>query len=184
MTDLTPPTASVPPAVKELADVAQGLKNALADSMVERLASTAGNTLEIVDKLNDPDVRDGLAALLDGVAALHRNGALQTMIDTVQVIHAARRAANDSMVERAFLFIEHMMSNLATEDLATLAHEAKAAMEDAIDQCNIPGTGGGLIGTLKMISNPETQEALRFMLAFSCSLRKRAVVIAKTPPAL
>lgn len=184
MTDLTPPTAAVPPAVKELADVAQGVKNALNDSMVERLMSTAGNTLEIVDKLNDPDVRAGLSALLDGIAEMHRNGALETLLSTVQLLHGVRRAANDSMVERLFLFIEHMMNNLATEDLATLAHEAKGAMEDALDQCAIPSGGGGLFGTMKMLANPDTQEALRFMLAFSCSLRKRAVVISKTPPAL
>ncbi|MGE5545390.1 MAG: hypothetical protein ACM33T_00715 [Solirubrobacterales bacterium] len=179
MTDLTPPT--MPPAVGEAAQLLQGVRNALCDSMVERLASTAGNTLEIVDKLNDPDVRAGLGALLDGLASMHRNGALETLIDLVQVIHAVRRAANDSMVERAFSFIEHMVNNLATEDLATLAHEAKGSLEDALDQCNIPGSGGGLIGTVKMLSRPETQDALRFMLAFSCSLRKRAVVIAKTP---
>lgn len=179
MTELTP--RLVPPAVSELADVAQGVKNALCDSMVERLSSTASNTLEIVDKLNDPDVREGLAVLLDGIAAMHRNGALETLLDLVQVVHGVRRAASDSMVERAFSFIEHMVNNLATEDMATLAHEAKGAMEDAIDQCNIPGSGGGMLGTLKMLSNPETQEAMRFMLAFSCGLRKRAVVLAKSP---
>lgn len=183
MTDLTPPV-SPPPVLDELAQLAQGARNALCDSMVERLTSTAGNVMEVADKLNDPDVRDGLVTLLDGIAEMQRNGALETLLQLVQVVHAMRRASTDSMVERAFGFMEHMASNLATEDLATLAHEAKAAMEDAIDHCNIPGGGGGMFGTLKMISNPETQEALRFMLAFSCSLRKRAVVIAKSPPVL
>lgn len=183
MTELTPPPTMTPPAVEELAQVVQGVRNALCDTMVERLSTTAGNALEIVDKLNDPDVRAGLSALLDGVAEMHRNGALETALDAVQTLHAIRRASSDSMVERAFSFIEHMANNLGTEDLATLAHEAKAAMEDALDQCALP-TGGGLMGTVKMLSRPETQDALRFMLAFSCSLRKRAVVIAKTPPAL
>lgn len=183
MTEQSPPTTR-PPVLDELAQLAQGARNALCDSMVERLTSTAGNVMEVADKLNDPDVRDGLVTLLDGVAAMHRNGSLDTLLQLVQVIHGVRRAATDSMIERAFGFVEHMASNLATEDLATLAHEAKAAMEDAIDHCNIPGGGGGMLGTLKMISNPETQEALRFMLAFSCSLRKRAVVLGKSPPAL
>lgn len=184
MTDLTPPIPAMPPAVEELAQVAQGVRNALCDSMVERLSTTAGNTLEIVDKLNDPDVRAGIGALLDGIGAMQRNGAIETLLDTVQTLHAIRRASSDSMVERAFSFIEHMANNLGTEDLATLAHEAKAAMEDALDHCAIPAASGGLFGTMKMLTQPETQEALRFMLAFSCSLRKRVVVIAKTPPAL
>lgn len=182
MTELSPPPAAFPPAVEELAQVVQGVRNALNDTMVERLATTASNSLEIVDKLNDPDVRAGLSTLLDGIGAMHRNGALETVLETIQTLHAVRRAASDSMVERAFSFIEHMANNLGTEDLATLAHEAKVAMEDAIDHCAIPTAQGGLMGTIKMLSRPETQEALRFMLAFSCSLRKRVVVIGKTKP--
>lgn len=172
---------AIPPAIDELAQLVQGARNALCDSMVERLAGTAGNAMEVLDRLNDPDVRSGIVALLDGVAALHRNGALETLLDTVQLIHGMRRAAADSMVERAFSFIEHMANNLGTEDLATLAHEAKGAMEDALAECAIPAASGGILGTIKMMSRPETQESLRFMLSFSCALRRRVVVIGKGP---
>lgn len=171
-----------PPAVEELAQLLQGARNAMCDSMVERLAVTAGNSLEVLDKLNDPDVQAGMSALLDGIGSLHRNGALETLLDTVQMIHAARRAASDSMIDRAFSFIEHMANNLGTEDLATLAHEAKGAMEDAIAECSIPAASPGLMGTVRMLSKPETQESLRFMLSFSCALRRRAVVIGKGAP--
>ncbi len=167
----------------DFARLGEGVTNALCDSMVERLASTAGNAMEMVDKFNDPDIKEGLFTLLDAVGNMQRTGVLQTVIDTLYLIHAVRSAASDSMVERLFAFIEHMVNNLATEDLATLAYEAKAAMEDALDSCNIPGAGGGLFGTLRMVSQAETQEALRFLLAFSCSLRKRAVVISKSTPA-
>ncbi|TAN80470.1 MAG: DUF1641 domain-containing protein, partial [Magnetospirillum sp.] len=112
---------------------------------------------------------------------MHRTGVLQTLIDAVYMVHAMRSAATDSMVDRAFAFIEHMANNLGTEDLATLAHEAKGALEDAIDSCNIPGSGGGLMGTVRMLSQKDTQEALRFMLSFSCAFKKRAVVLAKSP---
>jgi uncharacterized protein YjgD (DUF1641 family) len=169
------------PRMDEITRLAQGVRDALSDSMVERLTGTAGNALEVVDKLNEPDVKDGLLALLDAVGTMHRTGALQTVIDTVFMLHAMRSAATDSMVDRAFAFIEHMANNLGTEDLATLAHEAKGAMEDAIDSCKIPGGGGGLMGTMRMLSQKETQEALRFMLSFSCSLKKRAMVLGKSP---
>lgn len=167
----------------EFVRLGEGVTNALNDSMVERLATTAGSALEIVDKLNDPDVKDGLLYLLDSVGTMHRTGVLQTVLDLLYLLHGARNAANDSMIERMFIFVEHMMNNFATEELATLAHEAKGAMEDALDSCGIPGASGGLMGTLRMMSKPETQEALRFMLAFSCSLRKRAVVLSKSPSA-
>ncbi|MDA8231739.1 MAG: hypothetical protein M0006_10410 [Magnetospirillum sp.] len=165
--------------VDELARLGEGATQAMTDSMIERLASTAGNALEIVDKLNEPDVREALSTLLGALGNMQRTGVLQTLIDAIYMIHAARSAATDSMVDRVFSFIEHMANNLGTEDLATLAHEAKGAMTDAVDQCGIPGASGGLFGTLRMLSKPETQEAMRFMLAFSCSLRKRVVVLGK-----
>jgi len=165
----------------EMARLAQGVREALSDGMVERLAGTAGNALEVVDKLNEPDVKEGLLTLLDAVGNMQRTGVLQTVIDALYLVHAMRSAATDSMVDRAFAFIEHMANNLGTEDLATLAHEAKGAMEDAIDSCNIPGGGGGLLGTMRMLSQKETQEALRFMLSFSCSLKKRAIYLARSP---
>jgi uncharacterized protein YjgD (DUF1641 family) len=167
----------------DLARLAEGFSNALSDSMVERLATTAACGLEVVDKINEPDVKDGVIALLDAVGSMHRTGVLQTVIDLVFMVHAARSAASDSMIDRVFTFIEHMANNLGTEDLATIAHEAKGAMEDALDECGQPN-GGGMMGTLRMISKPETQEAMRFMIAFACSLRKRIVVISKSSPAL
>ncbi|CAA7614577.1 conserved hypothetical protein [Candidatus Terasakiella magnetica] len=170
------------PRTDEMGRLVQGVRDALSDSMVERITGTAGNALEVVDKLNEPDVKEGLLSLLDAVGTLHRTGALQTLIDAMFMIHALRSAATDSMVDRAFAFIEHMANNLGTEDLATLAHEAKGALEDAIDSCNIPGSAsGGLIGTMRMLSQKETQEALRFMLSFSCSLKKRSMVLGKSP---
>lgn len=170
--------------VDTAADVArlmQGVREALSDSMVERLTITAGNAMEVVDKFNEPDVKEGLMTLLDAVGNMQRTGVLQTVIDAVYMLHAMRSAATDSMIDRAFAFIEHMANNLGTEDLATLAHEAKGAMEDAIDSCNIPGGGGGMWGTMRMMSQKETQESMRFLLSFACSLKKRAIYLAKSP---
>jgi uncharacterized protein YjgD (DUF1641 family) len=170
----------VSPSVAAFARLGEGLTDSLCDTMVERLATTGSNALEVVDKLNQPDIKEGLLTVLDTIGNMHRTGVLQTVVDALYLVHAARSAASDSMIERMFIFIEHMVNNFATEDLATLAHEAKGAMEDALDSCGIPGASGGLMGTIRMMSKPETQEALRFMLAFSCSLRKRVVVISKS----
>lgn len=135
---------------------------------------------EVLAKLNDPDVAAGLGALLDAVGEMQRAGTLATLVEAAHLLHAIRSAASDSMVERAFAFIEHMASNLGTEDLATLAHEAKGAMEDAADACRVP-EDGGLLGTLRLLSRPETHEALRFVLSFSHSLRQRSAALARVP---
>ncbi|MBI5165021.1 MAG: DUF1641 domain-containing protein [Magnetospirillum sp.] len=174
----------ISPMASEFSRVGEAVTQAMSDSMVERMTITAANALEVVDRLNDPDIKEGVSTLLEAIGTMQRTGVLQTAIDTVHMIHALRSTLSDSMVDRAFSFIEHMANNLGTEDLATIAHEAKGAMEDALDQCAIPGSGGGLFGTMRMMAKPETQEALRFMLAFSCSLRKRVQVIAKTTPPL
>lgn len=175
MTDISRVT---PP---DFARLGQAVSDAMADSMLERLATTAANGMEVVDKLNEPDIKEALISLLDTVGTLHRTGALHTAVDAIYLVHALRNTVNDAMVDRIFAFVEHMWNNLGTEELATLAHEAKGAMEDALDHCNIPGAGGGFLGTVKMLSKPETQDALRFMLAFSCGLRKRASVLGKSP---
>ena len=155
--------------------------DAMTDTMVERLTGTAGNALELVDKLNDPDVREGLSSLLDAVGTMHRTGVLTTIVELLTLVHAARSAATDSMVERAFAFVEHMVNTVGTEDIGTLAYEAKSAMEDAVDICGIPASGGGLWGTVRLLTQPQTQEALRFVLSFACALRKRSVFMSKTP---
>lgn len=168
----------------ELARLGEGATNAMCDSMLERLVSTAANAAEVVDKFNEPDIKDAVVTLLDALGTMHRTGVLQTLIDMMYMVHGCRNAMTDSIVDRVFAFMEHMANNVGTEDLGTLAHEAKCSMEDALDQCAIPGSGGGLMGTLRMLSKSETQEAMRFMLSFACSLRKRIVVISKSKPVL
>ncbi len=177
MTDMSNPQA---PQGADLNRLAQAASEALTDSMVERLTASTGNILEVADRLNDPDTRDAVLALLDGLTDLHRSGALDTLIQVVLAVHAMRSAATDQMVDRAFAFVEHMVNNLGTEEIATLAHETKLAMEEAVEECIKPPSGG-LFGIVKMMSQPEAQNALRFLLAFGCKLQQRAQVLSKTP---
>ena len=48
--------------------------DALTDSMVERLTTTASNALEIVDRLNDDATREAIHSALDKVTELHQVG--------------------------------------------------------------------------------------------------------------
>ena len=74
-----------------------------------------------------------------------------------------------------------MATNLATEELATLAHNARRAMEEAIDETTDKPTSGGLMQTIAMLRQPETQQALQLMLSFSSKLQKRAVALRGSP---
>lgn len=159
----------------DLLRVAKAAKEALTDNMVERLTGMAGNLLEVLDKLNDEETKDALMATVDRLTDLHRVGALETLFSMVEGVHAARMAMNDAMVDRLFGFMEHMFNNLATEEVATLAHNTRRAMEEAIDDVADKPHPGGIFATLAMLSKPETQHAIHLMLTFAGKWQKRAL---------
>ncbi|SDH86453.1 hypothetical protein SAMN05421742_1175 [Roseospirillum parvum] len=163
------PTAA---AAADLARLSRAASDALTDNMVERLSTNAGNLMEVLDLLNDEDTREAVMAAVAGLTELHRVGALQTLIDLAQMIHGARSAVTDNMVERMFAFVEHMVNNLANEEVATLAHETRGALEDALDDTRAAGNTG-MLTTLKMLSDKETQRSLQFLMHFGMRLRSR-----------
>ncbi len=167
------------PYVGEMARLAQAAGEAMTDSMVERLTTTGANALEVVDRLNEADTKDAVLALIDALTMMHKTGALGTVVETVMLLHAARAAATDSMVDRMFAFVEHMVNNLATEDMATMAHEAKTAMEDALESCSRHPAPKSLFGLIGMLNQPDTLQAFHFLMSFSCKLRQRATVLSK-----
>ncbi|NQV22385.1 MAG: DUF1641 domain-containing protein [Rhodospirillales bacterium] len=150
------------------------VSDALSDQMVERLAVTAGNALEVVDKLNDEDTKDAVLTVLDELTALHRAGGLTKAFELVHMINAIRNALSDQMVERLAGFAEHMVTNLATEEFADLAHDATTALGDARDESANDDGAGGLMSAVRLLSDPETQRSLRFLLAFAGKLRNGA----------
>ena len=156
--------------------VAQAAQEALTDTMVERLSITGANAMEVLDRLNDEETRDAVTFLIDKVTDLHRIGALQTLFEAVTTLHGARSALTDNMVERLFIFVEHMINNLANEEVAAMAHNARMAMDEAVDEIRArPQPGGGLMSTLKMLSRPESARAMQFLLAFACKLQAHSV---------
>ena len=172
-------TSQPQPRQVDLGPLLTAATEAVTDSMVERIATTGSNAMEVVDRLNDEETRDALHAALDAVTRLHKMGALDTLVEAAMVAHSARMALSDSMVERLFAFGEHMVNNLATEEVATLAHESKKALEDAVDQSAANPPKPGIFATLKMLSSPEAAQTLQFMLNLGNNLRERAKVLQK-----
>jgi uncharacterized protein YjgD (DUF1641 family) len=153
----------------------QAASEAMTDSMVERISTTGANALEVVDRLNDKDTRDAIHSVIDKVTDLHRSGALDTLFDAVNTAHGARSALTDNMIERLFIFVEHMINNLANEEIAGMAHNAQRAMEDAVDEISSRGEPrGGLMSMIAMLRRPETQKSLQYLLAFACKMQARS----------
>ena len=152
--------------------VAQAAQESLTDSMVERLGTGAANLLEVLDRLNDEDTRAAVLHLIDRLTEMHRTGALDTAFQLLSLLHGARNALTDSMVERLFAFTEHMVNNLANEEVADLARHTHRAMSQAASESETQKASGGLLATLSLLGKPESQQSLQFLLAFASRMRR------------
>jgi uncharacterized protein YjgD (DUF1641 family) len=157
----------------ETARLILAAREALTDSMVERLTITAGNALEVVDRLNDDTTRDAIHTALDRLTELHRVGALDTLFDMVAIVHATRSSMTDPMVERLFSFGEQMVNTLGSDNLARFAEGAPGALEDAVAETADVKPSGGLFATISMLSKPETQKSLMFLLSVAKNMQNR-----------
>ena len=157
----------------ETARLILAAREALTDSMVERLSVTACNALEVVDRLNDETTRDAIQTALDRLTELHRIGALDTLFDLVAIMHASKSASTDNIVDRLFAFFEQMVNTLGSDNLARLAEGATSAMEDAVSETKDAKPKGGILSTFSLLSKPESQKSLMFLLALGANLQKR-----------
>ena len=152
----------------------QAATDAMTDGMVERMATTGGNALEVLDRLNDEDTKDAVINVIDRLTELNRAGALDTLFDVVVLMHGARSALTDNMVERLVIWAETMVSNVANEHLAEFAGETVDAMHDAAVETASSKSSGGLMSTVAMLSKPETQQAMKFLMNFACKMQANA----------
>lgn len=167
-------TLSNQPVVDEMSRLTLAAREALTDSMVERLAITGASALEFVDRLNDESTSAALHALIDRVTELHKVGALDTLFDTLMMVHAVRNALTDNMVERLFAFFEQMINTVGNEAMGELAQSTRLAFEAAAEETAQKQPRGGLMAILTMLSKPETQRSLAFLLSFGEKLQQGA----------
>ena len=159
----------------EVERLVQATREALTDSMVERLAVTGANALELVDRLNDERTSEAIHALIDRVTELHKLGALDTLFDTVMLLHAARNASTDNIVERLFTFVEQMINTVGNEAMGRLADNTRQALDEAAEETARAAPKGGILATLSLLARPEAQQSLTFLLRFGEKLQRRTL---------
>ncbi|MDP6707685.1 MAG: DUF1641 domain-containing protein [Alphaproteobacteria bacterium] len=157
----------------ELERLVTAAGDALTDNMVERLVEALANSLEVLDRLNDEETRDAVHCVFDEMTALHRTGGLKGVFETLQLLAAMRNAMTDSMVERLAHFVEQMVNNLANEEVAELASAATDAVHSSIDEMAGYQPPGGMMATLKMLGEPETQVSLRFLITVAGKMKEK-----------
>ena len=156
----------------EMQRLVLAIQEALTDSMVERLATTAGVALEVVDRLNEEETRDAIHTIIDKLTEFHRIGALDTLCETVLLLHAMRSAATDSIVERLFGFVERAANTLGSDAMLQCADDMLGALESASAQSSSEAAKGGMLATLSLLSKPEAQQTIQFLLNFGAHFRK------------
>ena len=109
----------------EMERLSLAAREALTDAMIERLAVTGANALELIDRLNDEKTSAAVHAAIDRLTELHKIGALDTMFDLVTLLHAARNASTDNIIERLFTFFEQMINTVGNEAMGELAENTR-----------------------------------------------------------
>ncbi len=161
--------------IDELGQLQKAAREALTDSMVERLAITGANALQLLDRLNDERTSDAINVIIDRLTDLHSVGALNTLFDIVVLLHTARDASTDNIIERLFGFVEQMINTIGNEAIATLASNTRQALDEAAAETAQTAPRGGLLATITMLSKPEAQRSLAFLLSFGEKLQRSSV---------
>ena len=76
------------------------------------------------------------------------------------------------MVERLFAFFEHMINTVGNEAMATLAGNTRQALDEAAEETAQTVPRGGLLTTISMLSKPEAQRSLAFLLSLGEKLQR------------
>ena len=159
----------------EIARLSLAAREALTDSMVERIAATGANALELVDRLNDEQTNAAVHKMLDRLTEAHRLGAIDTLFDLVTLLHAARDAATDNILDRLFTFFEQMINTVGNEEMGRVAENTRNALEEAAEETEKMVPRSGLMATLSMLSKPEMQRSLAFLLSFTAKLQQHTL---------
>ena len=85
------------------------------------------------------------------------------------------------MIERLFAFIELMINTVGTEDLAALAANARIALDEAAAETAAEAPRSGVWATISLLSKPESQRSLRFLLGFAEKLQQHSLEGAAAP---
>jgi uncharacterized protein YjgD (DUF1641 family) len=179
-------------------------RDSLSDEMVARLAGTASDAMDLIDRIN----RTGLNKAIPALADLVNHGDLDRLAKLARVYSSAEDSISDEMVGRLAETVAEGMSLLdrlnrggagrLVEMLARLEAggnlkriadalprvvdrmEKLGAVLEAFEQAAAasvkePRAPGGLGGLWSMMRDPDNQDALRFLINLGKATRKLGI---------
>lgn len=181
----------------ELERVAEAARDALTDEIVARVAQTAADGLDLIDRVN----RAGIGRALPALTALIESGDLDRLVALARTFGAAQDAVTDEMVARlaqiaggALALVDRLERAGAVELVARVEHLASSGafgrLEDLVGRFNqaldlvaradsaltaaerAPRGADGLGGLWQLLRERETLDTLRYLLALGRGLRR------------
>jgi uncharacterized protein YjgD (DUF1641 family) len=160
--------------------------DALSDDIVSRLAGTAADGLDLLDRVN----RSGVARALPAFAALVENGDLDRLVALARALGSAADALSDDIVSRlaqtvgdALVLVDRATRSGLADRLIALADQIERSrlLSDVLTALEAtsrrlegePPPRGGVGGLLALLRDPEVQSALRFGAHFLNQFRRQ-----------
>jgi Asp-tRNA(Asn)/Glu-tRNA(Gln) amidotransferase C subunit len=175
----------------ELQRVAAAARDSLTDDMVSRLAGSAAEAMDLMDKAG----RAGLSQAIPPLAEMVHNGDLERLVQLARVYHAAQDALTDEMIGRLAETFGETMSLLdrvnrsgmwrlvdaleRLEDSGSLARIAEnlpklleqldmvtgllSCLEEASSKAQGAKVGGGFGNLWRLITDEKTVRSLQFL---------------------
>jgi len=171
--------------IVNLSRVIGAADDAMSEEMVGRLADTASDGMDLLDRVN----RSGVVRALPAIAQLVENGDLERIVHLARVIGSVEDAVNDEMISRlsavageAICLMDRLTRNgaltqvmdllLREEVQSVLVRFGEALVDSSQEFEQQPPPKGGLGGLWRIMSQPGNQEALQFLGIFGRHLRK------------
>jgi len=194
------PTTEQAAMTEELERIVAAARDSLTDEMVARLAGTATDAMDLVDRVN----RTGLSSAIPALAEMVNNGDLDRLAKLARVYGSAEDALTDEMVGRMAETVAESMSLLdranrggAGRLVEMLAHlESSGSLERiaaalprlserldmlegmlaafdtaAAESARAPRATGGVGGLWSMMRDPDNQDALRYLINLGKAMR-------------
>ena len=176
-------------------------RDSLTDEMVGRLAGSAAEALDLVDKAG----RSGLSKAIPALAEMVNNGDLERLAQLARVYHAAQDALTDEMIGRlaetlgegmslldrvnrsGFWRLVEVMERLestgALERIASslpqllerldMVAGLLTCMEEAASKSKAKPVAGGIGGLWRIMKDEKTVSSLQFLLSMSEQMQER-----------
>ena len=161
----------------EIERLVASAQDALTDDMVTRLSATMGDGIDLLDRVN----RSGIIRALPAITQLVENGDLDRVISLARFVAAMEDSLSDDIVNRLSIvatelaaLVDKLARNEGFMRLIDILgrEEVQCAMRhDRRGRIRVQRRGFG--GLWQLVTDPGTQDALRFMALVSRQLRKR-----------